>query len=261
MAQAPHLIDQSRGEQASGTGVDAPVQFITRPVDAEDERCDVGSSAAVGGVETGVGPPGQGVDLQGAHDAALVVGMPAPRIDGIDALEFGIQCGAALIAVAFLQARPYRHVARRAGGKPFEQGLGVERRAAGDDGQATAPMDVRHRRIRQGQPAAGITTLCHIEHIDEMVWDGRTFRRRRLGGGDVEAAIDGEGVGAHHLAPETLRQGHRQRRFAGGGGTDDDQDGDGYGALTHAGHPSPGPAVAPDRVSPAASAGVPPPGR
>src|SRR6185295_4004834 len=46
----------------------------------------------------------------------------------------------------------------------------------------------------------------------------------RLGGADVEAPVDLQGVGVDDLAGEPLGERHRQGALAGGGGADDGED-------------------------------------
>jgi hypothetical protein len=124
-----------------------------------------------------------------------------------------------------LELAAQRRVGRRIGEQPFQERADVEARAAHQEHRAAAPVDLGGGGPRVGRVAAGVVRLVGAHHVEQVVRDARALLERRLGGPDVEVAVDLHRVGVHDLAAEAQGELDRERRLAGGGRARHDDDG------------------------------------
>src|SRR5450759_5255470 len=114
-------------------------------------------------------------------------------------------------------------IAHLSRGKSLQQRPKIEVRAAGNHDGAAAPDDIIHGPPSElGPPACG-EPLPRIGDVEEMVNDRAALLLPRLGGPDVEAAIDGEGIPGHDLRPRPERDLNRRGALAGSGHAEDDR--------------------------------------
>ena len=84
-------------------------------------------------------------------------------------------------------------------------------------GRPAAGRDRRHGLARQAPVVRGREVLVGVDHVDEVMRDGRPLRAGRLRAPDVEPAVHLQAVAGHDLAAARRGQAERERALAGGG--------------------------------------------
>jgi len=105
-----------------------------------------------------------------------------------------------------LEQLPQPRVLWGFGEKPVQQRPNVEVGATRHDRQPPAGADLSDRGIRVADKHPGRVTLARVRHIDQVVRYARPRGRIWLRRPDVEPAVDGEGIGGHHLSTEPFGQ-------------------------------------------------------
>ncbi len=139
--------------------------------------------------------------------------------DRIHLGEAGVHRGAALRLDERFEAPADHGIDRWQIDEAAEQRPEPEPRAAHDDGEGAAGGDGGDRFVGQRGVAHRVDRLVRVDHVDEVVGYAPQLLGRRLGGADVEAAVDLHAVGADDLAAEGLREGDRQPGLSDGGRT------------------------------------------
>ena len=90
-----------------------------------------------------------------------------------------------------------------------------------------------HRTASERDESGGVETFGQIHNIDEMMRHTGAFFSMKLGGSDVESAIDLHGIHRDDFAIKLFRENHGDAGFPGGGGPGQKNwrplvDGDGY---------------------------------
>ena len=179
------------------------VERLARRVEPEFEGAVAVQGVAALGEELGHGAAREQADLQRAHDLGDVVGVDAR---GGAARRSGAsrrceRAGAAALARG--QALAQRFVALGPGEQAVEQGAQIEPRAAGDHGQAPrAAISASTARPRRAySPAVNTSSGSAIS----IKWCGipRISAGGKLGGADIEVAIDLQRIAVDHFAART----------------------------------------------------------
>ena len=100
----------------------------------------------------------------------------------------------------------------------------VEPTAADQDRRPPAGGDLSEGDARAAGELAGRVALGGIENVDEVVRHPGALGERRLGGADVEPAVDLQRVGVDDLSAQSLGESERQRALSRCGRTDDGDD-------------------------------------
>ena len=95
--------------------------------------------------------------------------------------------------------------------------------AAGDDRQPAAGADIGHQAFGFPDVVRHVEIEPRIDAVDEMMGNAGALLLGWLGRGDIEAAVDLQGVTADDLAVQLLGNPDRQFRFAGAGRAEDRQ--------------------------------------
>ena len=93
-----------------------------------------------------------------------------------------------------------RHLPRNIG-EAVPQGPQVERRSPDEQDPPAARPDAGDRRGHIGEPAGDVVRLRRGDDVDEVVRHLPPFSRPRLGGADVEPAVDRHRVDTDDLRP------------------------------------------------------------
>lgn len=236
-AQVGLNVPEADGHPCRRTGRGAVPDFVDGP--AVKHRADVvrqdcvqiipfagqEQPAEAGGIlvapwlpQRGGGASGQGLDLQGADEAAGVLkigGGPGTRIRGVEArLQFGEGERGEFRAEDGVRGGNLRE----AMGEGFE----VEAGSSGEDGNASAGGDSGHRFLRESGEAGGVEWFGRREEADQMVRDFRLKLRGGLGGEDGEAGVDLIRVAPNNFAADLEGQLGGEKGFADPGGAGDD---------------------------------------
>ena len=158
-------------------------------------------------------PAGEPPDLEGTLDA-LAVGRRQPRGgDGIDACQLGVQRGPAARCGLGIERGAQAAVRRRHLVQAVEQRLEVEHRAADQQRQSAARVDLADQPRRVGDELRRRVGLARVEHVDQVMRHGGAFGGTGFGGADVHVAVDQRRVDADDFdAPVRLeRFGDRER--------------------------------------------------
>ena len=113
-------------------------------------------------------------------------------------------------------------VALRGGEQTIQQRAQIQAGAATYDRQAAALRDAGDGFAGQAAVVARGAGLVRIGDVDEVVRHALALVQRGLGGADLHAAIDGDGVATDDLAGELLCQRQRECGLAAGRRTGDD---------------------------------------
>ncbi len=106
----------------------------------------------------------------------------------------------------------------RIGRRPLEDArvpaLEIQQRAADGDDRPAATMNLLDRVVRQFDEPCRAEALPRVGHVQQVVRDGRTLRRGRLGRADVHPAVDLHRVHADDLCPDRPGQRAAERPLA-----------------------------------------------
>ena len=116
-------------------------------------------------------------------------GQEVGRFPGADGRDLGPETLADL-----------RHLPRNIG-EAVPQGPQVERRSPDEQDPPAARPDAGDRRGHIGEPAGDVVRLRRGDDVDEVVRHLPPFSRPRLGGADVEPAVDRHRVDTDDLRP------------------------------------------------------------
>ncbi len=112
----------------------------------------------------------------------------------------------------------------RSGEEAFCKRAEVEAGSAGDDGELSAAGDFAEGGAGAAAVFAGSKWLVGIGDIDEVMRDAGALCESGLGGADIHAAIDGDGIATHNLAVEALGKRERERRLPAARGSEKQND-------------------------------------
>ena len=112
-------------------------------------------------------------------------------------------------------------VARGPGEEAFGEGAEVEAGSTGDDGEFVAGGDVAESCAGAAAVFARGEGLVGIGDVDEVMGDAGAVFECGLGGAEVHAAIDGDGIAGDDFAVEVFGEGERERGFAAAGGAEE----------------------------------------
>ena len=113
-------------------------------------------------------------------------------------------------------------MARGACEQAFGQGAQVEAGSAGDDGQFAAAGNIAQGGAGLAAVFAGGEGLIGIGDVDEVMRNAGALFGAGLGGAEVHAAIDGNGIATDDFAVEPLGEGERERGLAAAGRAEED---------------------------------------
>lgn len=203
--------------------VDAWGEEFGGPVEAYQEAVRAGAAVPLLLV-LGDGLAGLAEDLQGPDGAALVVGVDPGRGRGVHPLEFPAERreahGPELVAEGGVGVGALE--------QSFQEGLDVEVGAADEDGGAATRLDVGDGPVGGGEPVGDGEAAGGLGDVDHVVGDAAAVVRGGLGGADVHAPEDLDGVGGDDLggagvaAAEEEGDLNGEVGFAAGGGAGDD---------------------------------------
>ena len=166
--------------------------------------------------------PRQLVYFKSTENSARIVRVQFFRIFGVDGeepgvhrlralrLEFGLQPGTDLGGVPRVEEL-----------QVLDEGVEVEAGAADEDDVLPPGADVRDDAGGVFLETGDAVGLRRVHHIDEVVRDALHLVCRRFRGGHVHAFVELHGVEGEDLSVQSLRQFHRQGRFARCRGADD----------------------------------------
>ncbi len=223
--QASRLVDQAARQHGAGPGDDGSPQVRPVGTKAHQQRAEALEGPFTPAPLEADGLACQREDLERAHHADPVARLDPGRRRRVHPPQEPVE---PRVAVAFRdrgQPPAQRLVARGPLEETGEQGAQVEARPSGDDGQAPAAPDVLQRVPRQPRGVGGGEGLVRLDHVQQVVPHLPLLLRGRLGGADVQAAVDLLAVAGDDLAAPLARQPHGQGALARGGGTDDGQEG------------------------------------
>ena len=153
-------------------------------------------------------------------DDPLAVGrmqlQSSVRVNGAELFQHGFHAN---LISQLLQSLPC--AGGRVGGKviAFDQGVHIQPRAAGDDGNLASCENVIDNGRCHGAVAADgeiFIRLCYVQHV---VHDALTFFQSRFGGADVHTPVNLHGVAGYHFTVQFLCKLYGQRSLAGGSGS------------------------------------------
>jgi hypothetical protein len=153
------------------------------------------------------------------------VGLGALGVGGGSGPQLGHQGAEAARGELGLETRAHVGVGGRRGRQAALERVDVEACAAHHQRTGAAREHLAQRSLGCHGPCGHVHRPVGSHHIDEVVRYLRALGRRRFGGPDVEAAVDLQRVGAHHLeaAPgRRLRQAEHGSGLAAGRGRDQD---------------------------------------
>ena len=134
----------------------------------------------------------------------------------------------------------------RAGGRRFAQPLQkrfeIESGAPAQNRHAAALLYAGDRGLREPGELRGVKHLVEFDHINQMMRHRSSLFRGRLGGSDVQAAIDLHCIDGNDFAVEAPGQREGHGGFANGGwaGDEDGAQGLRHGGCGSSGHRPPG---------------------
>ncbi|MEZ4241537.1 MAG: hypothetical protein R3F59_36390 [Myxococcota bacterium] len=213
-AQGAHLVDEALGGHRAHAGVDAGVvgAQVGRVEPDAAVRDPVGLRGVLG-LERRQADAGLAEHLEAAHDADAVVRVQAGGEVGVDVAQGGVGVGQRLELGA--QGR----IDGRRGHEAAHQRLQVQARAARDDHPRVCGQDL----VGEGHEGRGVEGGVGSDHVEPEVGHGGALGGGRLGGADVEAAVDLHGVGREHHGAVGPRGGDGRSGLAGGGGPPEHQ--------------------------------------
>lgn len=222
--QSSNFVEETGFEHAAGPFVDPFNEELTRRPKAELQRAETLEWLPSLFEQPGSRLARAQADFQRANGLLDVIRVDAGGRGRIEPAKDPVQ---AAFASAFALQQPCakRLIARRRLGKPFEQGTEVESGAARYDGNASAGSDVE--KCLPGKSGVGPSAehFPRLKEIEEMMGDASPLCRRRLGGADIEAAVDLQRIAVYDLASDGPGHGQSERALAGAGGSGDNQKG------------------------------------
>ena len=217
------FCDEAVLEHRFDSAVDAVVEVFTRPAQGDD------ASMGGGRVELGLkGADGLSAlfeDLEGADEAAEVVGVDAGGGGGIAFGEEVVEVGGGALAGEFSEAAAEVPVGLRAIEETFGDGFEVEGGASDEERDAVSGADIVDGRPGETSIEADAGMLVGVEDVDEVMGDEGALPGGRFGGGNIHTAVDSHGVKGYDLSMEMLREGDGDGGFADGGRSDEKKGG------------------------------------
>jgi len=200
--KAAGFFNESGGKHCFGTQIEALVKLRSRRVEADAQQTEAGEGIACHDLRK---RPARGdTDLDGANELGRVVGVDSRGGCWVETGEEAMQpCRAVMLATA-LQTRAKVFLSRGTGKEAIREGAQIEAGSAGDDGKALARSYPLEGLTSKAAIFSGGERLVGIGDVDEVMRQACAVGGRGLGGADVHAAIDGDGVATDDFAVEAL---------------------------------------------------------
>src|SRR5450631_3720244 len=208
--QTTHLFEQARVPHLMNPGIDTCVEL--RPRDQQAYR-DGGQQVLPGRQGGREGPPGELDDLEGPYDAPLVPRLNRLRCNRIRPVQARMHGRGSLHRELTLQPGTNRRVGRR-DVEAVENCADVQARTAHHDWPVPAGADACDVQACFSLVCRNAGFLLDVQDIELMVGDPPARFEGHLGGADVHAPIELQGVGVHDLATQSLGKGKSEIRLA-----------------------------------------------
>ena len=176
------------------------------------------------------GAAGKQAQFEGADGFVGIIWMDTLGGSGIQSREEAADCAWAA-GLASQQAGAEGVIALGAGGEAVEQGAEVESCAAAENREATAGRDLRKNGEHFGNEITGGKEVCGRAEVEEMVRDAALGGGGQLGGTDVEAGVNLDGIEVDNLAVKSFGEGESEGGLPCPGGS-------GNGEERKVGHPA-----------------------
>ncbi len=224
--EALGFVEQAAVEHLRGAVIDAVVELFPGRLEGEAEDAEAGKGVATALLPLG----GEGLldgeaEGKGAEELGRVVGVDGVGGVGIEAGEEAMEVGGAAAVGEGVEALAEGGVDGGCGEEAVEQGAEIEAGATDDEGEAAAGGDAVDGFAGVAGPIASGEGLVGIDEVEAVVGDAGAVFAGGLGGADLHAAVDADGVAGEDLGGKALGEAEGEVGFAGGGGTDEDDQG------------------------------------
>ena len=222
-AQRHHFIEEAGGEHR----VEAPGDPLVQPAAVlrlERQQACSGHPAQVPalfrplGMKAGERQSGDPEHLQRALDPLRVLRRQPRGRRRIDASQRGMHPRPAVHRRFRFQFAPHAGIGGRHRVQAFEQRLEVQHRAADQQGQLAAGVDLGDQRSGIGREFGRAVGPHRIADVDQVVRHAAPLLAAGLGGADVHAAIDQRRIDTDDFGPVLESDRDRRRALARGGG-------------------------------------------
>ncbi len=225
LEEAFGFLEEAAVEHGGGSVVDAMAQIGAGWVEgeAEDAEAGEGFSAAVlplGG-EVLAGGEAEG---EGAEELGGVVGVDGLGGAGVETGKEAMEMGGGVAGGEGTEAVAQGGIDGGCGKEAVEERAEIEAGAADDERKTAAGGDAVDSFASMPGPVAGGEGLVGVDEVEAVVGDEGAIFRGGLGGADLHAAVDGDGVAGEDFGGEVLRKAEGEVGFAGGGGTGEDDE-------------------------------------
>ena len=221
------FFDEAGGEHGGAARVEAGIELGTRRVEADAQKTKAGERVVLlfAGKNFGHGLAGGEADLDGADQLGCVVGVNARSGCGVKAGEEPVQPLGLVPFGAAAEAAAEVFTTGRAREEAFGEGAEIEACSAGDDGEFVARGDVAEGGASAARVFSSGEGLVGVDDVDEVMRDAGALFGGGLGGAQVHAAVDSDGVAGDDFALEAFGESEREGGFAGAGRAEEEDGG------------------------------------